>query len=241
MHRNIECFKSRRIYALDEKGNEDKAVFRHIVVENTVVGGWCILLYMQKYMGLSIDWLVNKGTDSLFSIKPEDLGQGTCNDDDALDLFLPKSSLPYGKATMLGDDKCRIDLVFSHESGKGHPKKRVHATLLLVNNRLVGVNAEEVKKKRTNFKNRQEMEKKESNEGVEFLMKHAVYGYEAQKILGEFDSDDDADDDVGFDDEPSEWDYYGNSGEKYGWHNGYSDDVIDDAFDGCPEATWNVD
>lgn len=22
---------------------------------------------------------------------------------------------------------------------------------------------------------------------------------------------------------------------------GYSDDVIDDAFDGCPEATWNVD
>ena len=85
------------------------------------------------------------------------------------------------------------------------------------------------------------MENKELNEGVEFLMKHAVYGYEAQKILGEFDSDDDADDDVVFDDEPSEWDYYGNSGEKYGWYNGYSDDVIDDAFDGCPEATWNVD
>ena len=31
------------------------------------------------------------------------------------------------------------------------------------------------------------------------------------------------------------------SGEKYGYYNGYSDDVIDDAFDGCPEATWNVD
>lgn len=29
--------------------------------------------------------------------------------------------------------------------------------------------------------------------------------------------------------------------EKYGYYNGYSDDVIDDAFDGCPEATWNVD
>lgn len=39
----------------------------------------------------------------------------------------------------------------------------------------------------------------------------------------------------------NEWDEYGRSGEKYGWYNGYSDDVIDDAFDGCPEATWNVD
>lgn len=39
----------------------------------------------------------------------------------------------------------------------------------------------------------------------------------------------------------NEWDKYGRSGEKYGWYNGYSDDVIDDAFDGCPEATWNVD
>ena len=39
----------------------------------------------------------------------------------------------------------------------------------------------------------------------------------------------------------NEWDDYGTSGEKYGYYNGYSDDVIDDAFDGCPEATWNVD
>ena len=39
----------------------------------------------------------------------------------------------------------------------------------------------------------------------------------------------------------NEWDDYGASGEKYGYYNGYSDDVIDDAFDGCPEATWNVD
>lgn len=152
----VRCdgFKNRRIHAIDEKGNEDKAVFRHIVVENTVMGGWCILLYMQKYMGLSVDWLVNKGTDSPFSIKPEDLSHGTDNNGDALDLFLPKSRLPYGKATMLGDDKCRIDLVFNHKSGKGQSAKRIHAALLLVNNRLVGLNAEEVKKKHTNFKNK---------------------------------------------------------------------------------------
>lgn len=34
---------------------------------------------------------------------------------------------------------------------------------------------------------------------------------------------------------------YGTSYEKYKGYNGWSDDVIDDAFDGDPEATWNVD
>jgi len=29
--------------------------------------------------------------------------------------------------------------------------------------------------------------------------------------------------------------------EKYNGYNGYDDDTIDDAFDGYPEATWNVD
>lgn len=37
------------------------------------------------------------------------------------------------------------------------------------------------------------------------------------------------------------WQNYAKSGEKYGWYNGFSDDVIDDAFDGVPKATWNVD
>ncbi|BCS85348.1 hypothetical protein prwr041_12410 [Prevotella herbatica] len=36
-------------------------------------------------------------------------------------------------------------------------------------------------------------------------------------------------------------DDYGKSGEHYGWYNGYSDDAIDDSFDGDPMATWNVD
>jgi len=36
-------------------------------------------------------------------------------------------------------------------------------------------------------------------------------------------------------------DFYGQSGEKYDWYNGWSDDAIDDAFDGDPENTWNVD
>ena len=43
------------------------------------------------------------------------------------------------------------------------------------------------------------------------------------------------------DDDYEPMDGYGTSGEKYGWYNGHSDDVIDDAFEGDPEATWNID
>lgn len=38
-----------------------------------------------------------------------------------------------------------------------------------------------------------------------------------------------------------DYDNYGNSYEKYGGYNGWSDDAIDDAFEGDPENTWNVD
>jgi len=50
--------------------------------------------------------------------------------------------------------------------------------------------------------------------------------------------DDDQDFDINDSDDSTK---YGSSGEKYGWYNGYSDDAIDDAFEGDPENTWNVD
>ena len=53
------------------------------------------------------------------------------------------------------------------------------------------------------------------------------------------DDTDEFDDSCNEDDYYNGWDDYGTSGEKYGYYNGYSDDVIDDAFDGCPEATGN--
>ena len=41
------------------------------------------------------------------------------------------------------------------------------------------------------------------------------------------------------------YDYYDEdytpSYEKYGGYNGYDDDTIDSAFEGEPEATWNID
>jgi len=42
-------------------------------------------------------------------------------------------------------------------------------------------------------------------------------------------------------DDYNDHDDYGNDYEKYGGYNGWSDDVIDDAFEGDPENTWNVD
>jgi hypothetical protein len=48
-------------------------------------------------------------------------------------------------------------------------------------------------------------------------------------------------DDFNIQEEDDDYDNYGKSGEKYGWYNGWSDDVIDDAFEGDPENTWNVD
>lgn len=40
---------------------------------------------------------------------------------------------------------------------------------------------------------------------------------------------------------PSQKDYYKPSYSKYNGYNGYSDDVIDTAFEGDPNLTWNVD
>ena len=73
-----------------------------------------------------------------------------------------------------------------------------------------------------------------------------IYKIQSVEQLQEFmdsleDDTDEFDDFCNEDDYYNQWDDYGTSGEKYGYYNGYSDDVIDDAFDGCPEATWNVD
>ena len=51
----------------------------------------------------------------------------------------------------------------------------------------------------------------------------------------------DEEEDMNWDEGNDDMDDYGSSTEKYGGYNGYSDDVIDDAFEGDPENTWNVD
>lgn len=49
------------------------------------------------------------------------------------------------------------------------------------------------------------------------------------------------DDESDYDHNDDDHDDYGSSYEKYGGYNGWSDDVIDDAFEGDPMNTWNVD
>ncbi len=44
-----------------------------------------------------------------------------------------------------------------------------------------------------------------------------------------------------YDESYDSMDGYGTSYEKYGGFNGFSDDVIDDVFEGDPLLTWNVD
>jgi len=62
---------------------------------------------------------------------------------------------------------------------------------------------------------------------------------DANNLNEENNLDEDLDDHTGNVEQGS--DDYGKSGEKYGWYNGFSDDAIDDAFEGDPENTWNVD
>lgn len=42
-------------------------------------------------------------------------------------------------------------------------------------------------------------------------------------------------------DEEDYYEEYEHSYEKYGGYNGYDDETIDSAFEGDPEATWNID
>ena len=57
--------------------------------------------------------------------------------------------------------------------------------------------------------------------------------YEHKNLI--FEESEDCGDIVDYEDD------YRRSGERYGWYNGWSDDVINDAFEGDPMNTWNID
>jgi len=60
------------------------------------------------------------------------------------------------------------------------------------------------------------------------------------EIKSEYQTDDE-DDDLDFDDSEYDFDNSKSGYEKYGGYNGYDDGTIDNAFEGDPENTWNVD
>lgn len=84
------------------------------------------------------------------------------------------------------------------------------------------------------------VEKTFANEG-----KQGINAYLAslEKIMKQTSKDDNEEyDDNDSDNYENDYDdNYGSSYEKYGGYNGYDDDTIDDAFEGDPMNTWNVD
>jgi len=59
---------------------------------------------------------------------------------------------------------------------------------------------------------------------------------ERYRMTNDFTEDDDFAGSCDYNDEPG-WGSY----EEYGGYNGYDDFTINSAFDGDPEATWNID
>jgi hypothetical protein len=88
-------------------------------------------------------------------------------------------------------------------------------------------------------KSENENHQPESSSGnEEFLLINPSVSDEGEEASEEDFGDDE---DFGSEDDHDPMDNYGSSGEKYGWYNGFSDDAIDDAFEGDPSNTWNVD
>lgn len=84
------------------------------------------------------------------------------------------------------------------------------------------------------------IEKTFADEGKQGISAYLVSLAKIMKQTSKNESEEDDDNDV--DDYDNDYDdSYGSSYEKYGGYNGYDDDTIDDAFEGDPMNTWNVD
>ena len=84
-----------------------------------------------------------------------------------------------------------------------------------------------------------ELEKQEDDWGKFNPNRHKWFPYNflsKNQIFDEQKEEDVEGDDDSYTNEDSDLSY-----EKYGGYNGYDDDTIDYGFDGCPDATWNVD
>lgn len=65
---------------------------------------------------------------------------------------------------------------------------------------------------------------------INIFPKYDIVLSKSESRQSSYDYDDDYDDD-----------YERQSYSKYGGYNGFDDETIDSAFEGMPEATWNID
>ena len=48
-----------KLYAYDETGRKDNDFFKHLCINNSVVGGWCILLFLEGFFHVTVDRFMN--------------------------------------------------------------------------------------------------------------------------------------------------------------------------------------
>lgn len=128
-----------KLYAYDETGRKDNDFFKHLCINNSVVGGWCILLFLEGFFHVTVDRFMNNKYYFCPYVKTEEEIMAMCKSGCTIDLHRPDTYLPYGDSTMIDENQCRIDIVFKRYLRQERMYKRIHATIILENNRLVGV------------------------------------------------------------------------------------------------------
>ena len=143
----IICLQNKEIlkmYAQDKTGRKDNDFFKHLCISNSEVGGWNLLLFLEGFFHVTVKKVLNNVYHFCPYVKTEEEITAMCKSSCTTDLHRPDEYLPYGDSTMIDENRCRIDIVFKRRLEPEHEDKRIHAALLLNNNRLAGVAIEMV-------------------------------------------------------------------------------------------------
>lgn len=128
-----------KLYALDGAGRKDNDFFKHLRISNSEVGGWCLLLFLACFFHVTVHEVLKNAYHFCPYVKTEKEIMEMCISSCTTDLYRPDEYLPYGNAVMIDENRCLIDIVFEQYFIFAFSKRRVHATILLNNNRLEAV------------------------------------------------------------------------------------------------------
>ena len=141
---NLQNKEILKMYAQDKTGRKDNDFFKHLCISNSEVGGWNLLLFLEGFFHVTVKKVLNNVYHFCPYVKTEEEITAMCKSSCTTDLHRPDEYLPYGDSTMIDENRCRIDIVFKRRLEPEHEDKRIHAALLLNNNRLAGVAIEMV-------------------------------------------------------------------------------------------------
>ena len=141
---NLQNKEILKMYAQDKTGRKDNDFFKHLCISNSEVGGWNLLLFLEGFFHVTVKKVLNNVYHFCPYVKTEEEITAMCKSSCTTDLHRPDEYLPYGDSTMIDENRCRIDIVFKRHFEPEYEDKRIHAALLLNNNRLAGVAIEMV-------------------------------------------------------------------------------------------------